>query len=121
MKNTTMSVNEALYKYSNGEIGLEKVNEILVTNDLQPLVPDQNVITPEEYVMTKVGEKPSDANGFGLIDMGIPVLQKVKVVNGKIDHKVNEVDENGNVNMDVDIYIGGKKYHLRGDVLVDKE
>ena len=78
------------------------------------LDPDRNVITQEEIAETRVGETPDEANGYGLMDHGVGCLEKVHVVDGRT--------------VDVDmgqeaayVYIGGRKYRLRGDALTEED
>ena len=78
------------------------------------LNPDRNVITPEELAETRVGETPAEANGWGILDHGVGSLEKVHVVNGRT--------------VDVDmgheaayVYIAGRKYRLRSDVLTEED
>ena len=78
------------------------------------LDPDRNVITQEELAETHVGETPDEANGWGILDHGVGSLEKVHVVNGRT--------------VDVDmgqeaayVYIAGKKYRLRGNVLTEED
>ena len=78
------------------------------------LNPDRNVITPEELAETRVGMTPDKADGFGLMDHGVGCLEKVHVVDGRT--------------VDVDmgqeaayVYMAGKVYRLRGDVLTEED
>ena len=70
--------------------------------------------TPEELAETRVGETPAEANGWGILDHGVGSLEKVHVVNGRT--------------VDVDmgheaayVYIAGRKYRLRSDVLTEED
>ena len=102
------TVEEVLQKYTLGEAGKDETNDGLkeLGSPLR-LNPDRNVITPEELAETRVGETPAEANGWGS-------LEKVHVVNGRT--------------VDVDmgheaayVYIAGRKYRLRSDVLTEED
>ena len=110
-----MTTNEILNKYTTGEMTLPEANEALkeADSDLY-LDPNRNVITPEELAETRVGETPAEANGWGILDHGVGSLEKVHVVNGRT--------------VDVDmgqgtayVYMAGKRYRLRGDVLTEAD
>ena len=110
-----MTTNEILNKYTTGEMTLPEANEALkeADSDLY-LDPNRNVITPEELAETRVGMTPDEANGWGILDHGVGSLEKVHVVNGRT--------------VDVDmgqetayVYMAGKRYRLRGDVLTEED
>ena len=110
-----MTTNEILNKYTTGEMTLPEANEALkeADSDLY-LDPNRNVITPEELAETRVGMTPDEANGWGIMEHGVGSLEKVHVVGGRT--------------VDVDmgqetayVYIAGRKYRLRGDVLTDED
>ena len=110
-----MTTNEILNKYTTGEMTLPEANEALkeADSDLY-LDPNRNVITPEELAETRAGETPDEANGWGILDHGVGSLEKVHVVNGRT--------------VDVDmgqetayVYMAGKRYRLRGDVLTEED
>ena len=109
------TVEEVLQKYTLGEAGKDETNDGLkeLGSPLR-LNPDRNVITPEELAETRVGVTPDEANGYGLMDHGVGCLEKVRVVDGRTP----------DVNMGEEIaivYIGGRKYRLRGDVLTEED
>ena len=67
-----------------------------------------------ELLETRAGETPDEANGWGILDHGVGSLEKVHVVNGRT--------------VDVDmgqetayVYMAGKRYRLRGDVLTEED
>lgn len=109
-----MTTNEILNKYTTGEMTLPEANEALKEADSGLyLDPNRNVITPEELAETRVGMTPDEANGWGLLDHGVGCMEKVHVVNGRT--------------VDVDmgqetayVYMAGKRYRLRGDVLTEE-
>ena len=109
------TVEEVLRKYTLGEAGKDETNDDLKELG-SPLClnPDRNVITPEELAETRVGVTPDEANGWGILDHGVGSLEKVHVVNGRT--------------VDVDmgqetayVYMPGKRYRLRGDVLTEED
>lgn len=109
------TVEEVLRKYTLGEAGKDETNDGLkeLGSPLR-LNPDRNVITPEELAETRVGMTPDKANGFGLMDHGVGCLEKVHVVDGRT--------------VDVDmgqeaayVYMAGKVYRLRSDVLTEED
>lgn len=109
------NLEEILHDYTRGDKPLDETNQALkeLGSPLN-LDPDRNVITPEELAETRVGMTPDEANGWGLMDHGVGCLEKVHVVNGRT--------------VDVDmgqetayVYIAGRKYRLRGDVLTEAD
>ena len=110
------TVEEVLMRYTMGELTPEAANKELagIEDNALQLDPGRNVITPEELAETRVGETPDEANGWGILDHGVGSLEKVHVVGGRT--------------VDVDmgqeaayVYIAGRKYRLRGDVLTDED
>lgn len=117
MKNT---ITDILFKYTTGETALEETNAALREADAGfHLEPGKNTITPEETACTVVGDKPEDANGFGLLDTGTGSMEKVRVTNGKLDEAVNMVNPDGTTNMLAYVIIGPKRYEVKGDTLTD--
>ena len=109
------TIEEIILDYTKGEKDLTETNKALkeVGSNLF-LNPDRNKLTEEEKRSTTVGYYPNQANGYGLMDHGVGCLEKVHVVNGKT------VD----VNMGAEtayVYIAGRKYRLRGDVLTEED
>ena len=110
-----MTTNEILNKYTTGEMTLPEANEALKEAGAGfTLDPNRNVITQEEFVATTAGETPDTVNGYGLMDHGVGCMEKVHVVNGRT--------------VDVDmgqetayVYMAGKRYRLRGDVLTEED
>ena len=111
-----MTVNEILEKYTKGEMTPDEANAALKEvedNDLF-LDPNRNIITQEEFMATTAGDTPETVNGYGLMDHGVGCLEKVHVVDGRT--------------VDVDmgqeaayVYIAGRTYRLRGDVLTEED
>ena len=109
------TVEEVLRKYTLGEASKDETNDALkeLGSPLN-LDPDRNVITPEELAETRVGMTPDEANGYGLMEHGAGSLEKDHVVAGRT--------------VDVDmgqetayVYMAGKRYRLRGDVLTEED
>ncbi len=115
-----MNINEILCGYTAGEADLEKTNAALArANAGFRLEPGKNVLTDEDRRQTVVGYYPEQASGFGLLDTGTGSMEKVKVAGGRLEHPVNEVDENGKTNMAAYVVICGKTYEVLGDALAE--
>ena len=105
---------KTLLDYTKGEKTLEETNEALkeMGSNLT-LNPARNLFSAQELMETHVGETPDEANGWGIMDHGVGCLEKVHVVDGRtVD--VNMGDEIAFV------YLAGKRYRLRGDVLIEE-
>ncbi len=109
------NLEEILHHYTRGDKPLDETNQELKELDcgLQ-LDPARNLISAQELAETRVGETPDEANGWGLMDHGVGCLEKVRVADGRT--------------VDVDmgqetayVYIGGRCYRLRGDVLTEED
>lgn len=111
---------EILAKYTSGEYTAEEANEKLKEAGIDSfhIVPGKNELTEEDIKATTVGETAAEANGFGLLDTGTGTMEKVHVVNGKLDYAVNQVNDDGTTNMIAYVLIGGKTYEVKGDTLV---
>ena len=83
------------------------------------LEPGRNVLTDEDRRQTMVGHSPGQANGFGLLDTGTGSMEKVRVIAGRMEHPVNEVDGHGKTNMPAYVIICGKTYEVRCDTLFE--
>ena len=106
---------KTLLDYTKGEKTLEETNEALkeMGSNLT-LNPARNLFSAQELMETHVGETPDEANGWGIMDHGVGCLEKVHVVDGRtVD--VNMGDEIAFV------YLAGKRYRLRGDVLTEED
>ena len=106
---------KTLLDYTKGEKTLEETNEALkeMGSSLQR-DPSRNMLTAQELMETRVGDTPDEANGWGIMDHGIGSMEKVQVVDGKC------------VSCDMGeeiayVYIGGRKYRLRGTVLTEED
>ena len=109
------TIEEILMDYTKGEKDLPETNEDLKeAGSGLTLNPARNEITEEEKRATTVGYYPDQANGWGLMDHGVGSMEKVRVVDGRTPD-VNMGEECAYV------YIGGRKYRLRGDALTEME
>lgn len=113
-----MNINEAISKYTKGEITTEEVNAILTESGAGfSFHPGQNELTEEDLRATTVGHYPDMANGYGLLDSGTGSMEKVHVTNGVLDHAVNTVLPDGGTSMTAYVHICGKTYEVFGDTL----
>jgi len=113
-------ISEILCKYSSGKMGLEETNAALEEAGASfRLNPERNTLTDQELDVTFAGWLPEEAYGWGLLDTGTGTLDKVRVVAGNLDHAVNQVMEDGSVNMTAYVLIGGKRYEVMGDKLAE--
>ena len=109
------TVQEVLDDYTAGRAGLDETNRDLeeIGSTLR-LDPGRNLFTPEELLATRAGETPDEANGWGIMDHGVGCMEKVRVAGGRT----------GGCDMGQEIayvYIGGRRYRLRGDVLTEED
>lgn len=112
------SINEILKDYTVGETGLEDTNAALKEAGAgYHLEPGKNVLTEEDRRETVVGYYPEQANGWGLLDTGTGSLDKVHVVDGRLDHAVNELLPDRRTNMTAYVTVCGKVYEVLGDKL----
>ena len=111
-----MNTNEILNKYTAGDMPLDEANAALEkeTDGKLQLDPTRNLFSAQELMETRVGDTPDEANGWGLMDHGIGCLEKVHVVNGR----TVDVDMGQETAF---VYIAGRKYRLRGDVLTEED
>lgn len=114
------SIYEILKDYTTREVDLEDANEALKAAGASfHLVPGRNEITEQDLWETVVGYYPEQASGWGLLDTGTGSLDKVHVVNGRLDYAVNEVLPDGRTNMAAYVTICGKTYEVLGDKLAE--
>ena len=109
------TLEELLFDYTRGDKTLEETNQALKElGSTLRLDPSRNLFSAQELMETHVGETPDEANGWGIMDHGVGCLEKVHVVDGRtVD--VNMGDEIAFV------YMAGKRYRLRGDVLTEED
>ena len=108
------TIQEVLDDYTRGAQTLEESNRRLKELGAQfHLDPARNHFTAQELLETRVGETPDEANGYGILDHGVGCLEKVRVVDGRtVDCDMGQERAY--------VYIGGRKYRLRGDVLTEE-
>ena len=104
------TLQDVLGDYTSGETGLDDTNKALkeMGSSLQ-LDPSRNMFTAEELLDT-----PAEANGWGIMDHGVGCMEKVRIVDG-ICVSCDMGEEIAYV------YIGGRKYRLRGTVLTEED
>ena len=86
------TLEEVLYDYTRGEKTLEEANKALKELGCGlTLDPTRNLFSARELLETRAGETPDEANGWGILDHGAYV------------------------------YMAGKRYRLRGDVLTEED
>lgn len=114
------NINEIIQKYTAGESTVEETNAALKEAGASlHLDPARNELTEAEKRATSVGYYPEQANGFGLLDTGTGIMEKVHVAGGLLDYPVNEVREDGSTNMLAFVYICGRRYEVKGRAMVE--
>lgn len=107
------NIAEIINKYTAGEKTLDETNAALKEAGAGlRLDPEKNVLAEADKRATTIGYYPDQANGFGLLDTGTGSLDKVQVKDGRL------------VNCDCGemyalLLIAGRRYEVRGTVLVD--
>lgn len=104
-----------LQDYTRGEKTLEEANRALKELGCGlTLDPTRNLFSAKELLETRTGETPDQANGWGIMDHGVGCLEKVRVVDGR----TVDVDMGQEIAF---VYLAGRRYRLRGDVLTEEE
>ena len=104
-----------LLDYTRGEKTLEEANRALKELGCGLVLdPARNLFSAQELMETHVGETPDEANGWGILDHGVGCLEKVHVVDGR----TVDVDMGQEIAF---VYLAGKRYRLRGDVLTEED
>lgn len=114
------TIDTIIRDYTAGETDLEGANAALAEAGAGfSLRPGQNEITDEERKQTVVGYYPEQASGWGLLDTGTGSMEKVHIVNGKLDHAINAVLNlpDKPTNMTAYVIICGRTYEVFGDTL----
>lgn len=112
------SIHEIVRDYTTGEADLKATNAALAeAGAVFSFKSGQNVITDEDRRQTVVGFYPEQANGYGLLDTGTGSMEKIHIVNGRLDHAVNEIQPDGSTNMTAYVIICGKTYEVFGGTL----
>ena len=103
-----MKTNDIIRAYTKGELTLEEANAKLKAIGVNlRLVEGRNQLTAREIAETHVGDTPKEANGWGLLDVGIGGFEKVHVVDGVTVDYDNGADTNYAL-----VLIGGKMYKI---------
>lgn len=114
------SIDSIIRKYTVGEARLDETNKALKEAGCGISIrPGRNEITDDDRMQTVVGYYPRQANGYGLLDTGTGSMDKVKVIDGKLEFAVNEVQPDGKTNMLSYVIICGRVYEVKGDTLVN--
>lgn len=101
-------IEKILRDYTEGAATLEETNaKLKKEGSWIKLDPDRSVISDAERTT------------HGLMDTGTGTLDKVRVIDGHLDHAINEVQGDGSVNMDAEVYFNGRRYTVRGAELVE--
>ena len=114
-----MTINEIINDYTSGKTPVKETNAALKDAGAGfHFVPGQNTLTAEEIAATHVGPRPSDANGYGLMDHGTGTLYKALVKMGMVlGGPVNTVGAFCMPNEKEIVYIGGQMWQVYGDEL----
>ena len=103
-----MKTNDIIRAYTKGEMTLEQANaELKAIGVNLRLVEGRNQLTAQEIAETHVGATPQEANGWGLLDVGVGGYEKVHVVDGVTVDYDNGADTNYAL-----VLIGGKMYQI---------
>ena len=109
------TLEELLFDYTSGEKTLEETNQALKElGSTLRLDPSRNLFSAQELMETRVGETPDEANGWGILDHGVGCMEKVRVVGGR----TVDVDMGQETAF---VYMAGRRYRLRGDVLTEED
>ena len=108
------TLEELLFDYTRGDKTLEETNQALKElGSTLRLDPSRNLFSAQELMETCVGETPDEANGWGILDHGVGCMEKVRVVGGR----TVDVDMGQETAF---VYMAGRRYRLRGDVLTEE-
>ena len=109
------TLEELLFDYTRGDKTLEETNQALKElGSTLRLDPSRNLFSTQELMETRVGETPDEANGWGILDHGVGCMEKVRVVGGR----TVDVDMGQETAF---VYMAGRRYRLRGDVLTEED
>ncbi|WP_308527820.1 hypothetical protein [uncultured Oscillibacter sp.] len=112
------TMNEILADYTSGKATPEETNAALEEIDCPlTITPGKNELTEADIRATTVGYYPDMANGYGLLDSGTGIMEKVHVTAGVLDNPINEVQPDGSTNMLAYVHICGKVFEVFGDKL----
>lgn len=94
--------------YTDGTLTMDEANaKLAAIGSNVRLSEGKKALTEDEIAQTKVGKTPKDANGWGLLDVGIGGYEKVHVVNGV----TVDFDKGADTNYAL-VIIGGKMYEI---------
>ena len=103
-----MKTNDIIRAYTKGKLTAQEANGKLKEIGVNVrLVEGKNQLTAQEIAETRVGDTPQEANGWGLLDVGIGGFEKVHVVDGVTVDYDNGADTNYAL-----VLIGGKMYKI---------
>ena len=103
-----MKSNDIIRAYTKGELTAQEANAKLKEIGVNVrLVEGKNQLTAQEIAATLVGDTPQEANGWGLLDVGVGGFEKVHVVNGVTVDYDNGADTNYAL-----VLMGGKMYKI---------
>lgn len=103
-----MKTNDIIRAYTKGELTAQEANAKLKEIGVNVrLVEGKNQLTAQEIAATLVGDTPQEANGWGLLDVGVGGFEKVHVVNGVTVDYDNGADTNYAL-----VLMGGKMYKI---------
>ena len=109
------TLEELLFDYTREDKTLEETNQALKElGSTLRLDPSRNLFSAQELMETRVGETPDEANGWGILDHGVGCMEKVRVVGGR----TVDVDMGQETAF---VYMAGRRYRLRGDVLTEED
>ena len=109
------TIEEIILDYTKGEKDLTETNQALKElGSTLRLDPSRNLFSAQELMETRVGETPDEANGWGILDHGVGCMEKVRVVGGR----TVDVDMGQETAF---VYMAGRRYRLRGDVLTEED
>lgn len=112
------AIYEIVRDYTTGEADLEATNAALSEAGAGfSFRPGQNAITDEDRKQTVLGYYPEQASGYGLLDTGTGSMERVKVIGGRLEYPINEIQPDGSTNMAAYVIICGKTYEVFGDTL----
>ena len=113
------TINDIINNYTSGKTPVGDTNKALKEAGAGfSFQPGKNALTAEEIAATKVGARPNDATGYGLMSSGTGTMDKVHVVKGKLQGgAINMVGSDGMPNECDIVYIGGQVWQVYGDEL----
>lgn len=106
-----MTQYEIIKAEGNGEITIEKANEMLKEiGSKVKLVEGKNEITPVELAVTVVDDDPTKVTGWGHMAHGVGSPEKMYVENGKFEY-----DTGFGKDAHVVLYVKDRKYRVVND------